>query len=220
MSTFPHAAVYCMFDCWYYPYNILSNRLLSIQIDFKGRAIMDANDYLLQQLSSLGIHHYFGVNGGGILSLTRQLPPYDVTTEKNYFSLHEYLSGFAPLGHYLVHKQIAATVVTTGVASKLVLCAASIDAKFMSIPAVYIVGLSPYAQRQQYPMQDTSSKGMATIEHCLAEFPNNCIIIDDLQRLEQQLQQMQALLQQHQPVILLFYPDILNQPYVALQSKP
>ena len=179
---------------------------------------MDGNDYLLQRLINLGIHHYFGVNGGGIFSLTRQLPPYNTTAEKFYFSLHEYIAGFASIGHYLVHKQIAATLVTTGVAIKLALCAAS-DAKFMGIPAVYIVALSPHTQHHQYPIQDTSSKGMATIEFCRAEFPNHCIVVDDLHQLDQQLEQLQILLENHQPVILLLYPDVLNQPFVATQPK-
>jgi acetolactate synthase-1/2/3 large subunit len=167
--------------------------------------------WIIQQLKQLGIRHYYGMNGGGILHFTQWMPPFSFKTdEPSYYTIYEYAAGFAPIGHYLANQTIAATLVTTGAASKLALNGAS-DAHFLGIPALYILALSPLKQIDQYPVQDTSSKGMAIKEQCLAEFPNNTVIIDDIKTLNDSLERIRELLDHSQPAILLIYPDILNQ---------
>lgn len=171
---------------------------------------MDTYQWLLKQFKHLGIHHYFGINGGGALNLSKWLPPHTPhSTAMHFISIHEYTAGFAPIGHYLANKQPAATLVTTGAASKLAAAGAS-DACFLGVPALFIFALSPANQAKHYPVQDTSAAGTNTKAQLLAEFPKHCIVMDDMSRIDKNLLQMQQQLFHNQPVVLLFHPDLIE----------
>ena len=140
---------------------------------------MDLNQFFIKFLSTLGIKDYFGVTGGGLIQLLKRLPPYKIASdqEPRFYNLSEYAAGYAPLGYYLSTHQIAACVATTGAAQHLISNGAS-DARFMSIPAVYLLSLSSEYANDTYPIQDVSSHGMNMVSRFKQESHEDVFVID------------------------------------------
>ena len=103
------------------------------------------NYWLIETLRRWGITTYAGVNGGGLIHVTKHLEPLTDLEEATdgrprMLTMGEYVAGFAPLGYYLASGRIAGCVTTTGAATKLGSSGLT-DAKLHSIPAVYLIAL-------------------------------------------------------------------------------
>jgi acetolactate synthase-1/2/3 large subunit len=82
------------------------------------------NFALIDTLRQWGIHHYSGVNGGGVIHVTKYLEPLTLPSQitdgvPRFLTMGEYASGFMPLGYYLASGRIACSITTTGAATKL-----------------------------------------------------------------------------------------------------
>ena len=66
---------------------------------------------------------------------------------------------------------------TTGAAEKLVSSGAS-DARFMGVPAVYLLPLNTRASQDTAPMQDVSARGMNLFAQYQAEFGDDVVLIN------------------------------------------
>ena len=170
---------------------------------------MDGNQVLLNGLHDIGIRCFFGVNGGGIIHLAKYLESGMTSASKQmFFTLNEYLSGFAPIGHYLATGKIAACLVTTGAAEKLVSSGAS-DARFMGVPAVYLLPLNTRASQDTAPMQDVSARGMNLFAQYQAEFGDDVVLINKVGLLADKLAAVVNTLSKFRPAFIFFYPDVL-----------
>ena len=98
------------------------------------------NQALLDALKIWGINTIYGVIGGGVFELIRELPFYSAKKKQQlrYFTLSEYAAGFAPIGSYLATGQISACLSVPGAAIKLMGSGMS-DAKVQRIPALYLI---------------------------------------------------------------------------------
>jgi acetolactate synthase-1/2/3 large subunit len=122
----------------------------------------------------------------------------------------EYASGFMPLGYYLASGRIACSITTTGAATKLGSSGIT-DAKLHNIPALYIIALNSIGSIGNAPLQDVSKYGMNIVPQLQAELGDGCIVIDNINRLEQDLDKAQRILHDSRPVAIAFHPDILSQ---------
>ena len=173
------------------------------------------NFALIETLRKWGITFYSGVNGGGLIHVTKHLEPFlDVDQVGDGVprmqTMSEYVAGFVPLGYYLASGRIAGCVTTTGAATKLGSSGIT-DAKLHNIPAVYIVALNSTLSIGLSPLQDVSEHGMNVIPQLRAELGDSCIVIDDISKLQSQLERAQAILAECKPVAIAFHPDILSQ---------
>src|SRR5438309_7028832 len=135
-------------------------------------------------------------------------------------TMGEYVAGFAPLGYYLASGRIAGCVTTTGAATKLGSSGLT-DAKLHSIPAVYLIALNSTMSVGLAPLQDVSIHGMNIVPQLQAELGDGCVVIDDIDTMEERLERAQRVLQQSRPVAIAFYPDILSKTVtVDLPSRP
>src|SRR2546421_10905075 len=123
----------------------------------------------------------------------------------------EYVAGFVPLGYYLASGQIGGCISTTGAATKLGGSGLT-DAKLHNIPAVYLVAPSSTMSIGQAPLQDVSIHGMNIVPQLQAELGDGCVVIDDIDTMEEQLERAQSVLLESKPVAIAFYPDILSKP--------
>src|SRR5579864_433495 len=154
------------------------------------------NFALIETLRKWGITFFSGVNGGGLIHVTKHLQPYlgpqhsgDLVPRMQ--TMGEYVAGFVPLGYYLASGRVAGCLTTTGAATKLGSSGIT-DAKLHSIPAVYVIALNSTLSIGLSPLQDVSEHGMNIIPQLRAELGDACIVIDDISRLQGQLEQAQA----------------------------
>jgi acetolactate synthase-1/2/3 large subunit len=173
------------------------------------------NFALIETLRRWGITFYSGVNGGGLIHVTKHLEPFlDIDQVGDGVprmqTMSEYVAGFVPLGYYLASGRVAGCLTTTGAATKLGSSGIT-DAKLHNIPAVYIVALNSTLSIGLSPLQDVSEHGMNVVPQLQAELGDSCIVIDDISKLQHQLERAQAILAESKPVAIAFHPDILSQ---------
>ena len=185
------------------------------EADQKNLRKNNGNYQLIHHLQQMGITQYSGVNGGGVIHITKYLAPNNLLEETNpstpkLLTLSEYTSGFMPLGYYLASGKIAGAISTTGAAIKLSSCGLS-DAKLHNIPALYLVALNSLTSIGKSPLQDVSVHGMNITPQLTAELGKGCIIIDNIKKLSSELTRAYAMLQHHHPVVIAFHPDILSE---------
>ena len=60
------------------------------------------------------------------------------------------------------------------------------------------------------PLQDVSAHGMNIVPQLRAELGEGCVVIDDIDTMEERLDQAHRVLLQSKPVAIAFYPDILS----------
>ncbi len=182
-----------------------------------GRTPLDTssgNFALIDTLRKWGITFFSGVNGGGLIHVTKQLAPYfglahsgDAVPRMQTMS--EYVAGFVPLGYYLASGRVAGCLTTTGAATKLGSSGIT-DAKLHNIPAVYIIALNSTLSIGRSPLQDVSEHGMNIIPQLRAELGDGCIVLDDLGTMAEKLELAQSILAESKPVAIAFHPDILS----------
>ena len=178
------------------------------------------NAALVDILRSWGITFVAGVNGGGVVHVAKHIEPFEDPSQANdgvvrMLTMGEYVAGFAPLGHWLATGRIAACLTTTGAATKLGGSGMS-DAKLHNIPAVYLVALNSTISIGNAPLQDVSEHGMNVVPQLEAEFGEGCVVIDNINRLEDGLVRAQRMLKRNKPVVLAFHPDVLSRPTDAV----
>lgn len=141
---------------------------------------LDSYQTIINTLSNWGIRLYAGVNGGGVIHLLKYLDPLgqDVPETPSFLTIGEYTAGFIPLGYYLGSGGIAASVATTGAATKLICCGLS-DAKLHDIPVVYIVPVSNGSTVGFSPLQDTTEYGSNIVQQLRAELPDSVFLLDN-----------------------------------------
>ena len=172
------------------------------------------NFALIDTLCQWGVRHYSGVNGGGVIHVTKYLEPLTRPSQitdgiPRFLTMGEYVSGFMPLGYYLASGRIACSITTTGAATKLGSSGIT-DAKLHNIPAVYIIALNSTGSIGKAPLQDVSHYGMNIVPQLQAELGEGCIVLDNINRLERDLAKAQSILHHSKPVAFAFYPDILS----------
>src|SRR5207249_9366209 len=171
------------------------------------------NAVLIDTLRRWGIHFYAGVNGGGVVHVAKhlepmyELPPATDTTPR-MLTMGEYVAGFVPLGYWYATGKIAGCVTTTGAATKLG-GSGMTDAKLHNIPAVYLIALNSTMSIGLGPLQDVSVHGMNVVPQLQAELADGCVVIDDVDTMEEQLERAQSILLESKPVAICFYPDII-----------
>ncbi|PSL34025.1 thiamine pyrophosphate-dependent enzyme [Dyadobacter jiangsuensis] len=165
---------------------------------------LDSYQIIITTLSSWGIRLYAGVNGGGVIHLLKHLAPLDRTDTgmPSLLTIGEYTAGFIPLGYYLASGRIAASVATTGAATKLICCGLS-DAKLHDIPAVYIVPVSNGSTAGFSPLQDTTEHGSNILMQLRAELPESVFVLDSRATLNEQLSLAKEQLDRSKPVVLV-----------------
>ena len=174
------------------------------------------NYWLIETLRRWGITTYAGVNGGGLIHVTKHLEPLSDLSEARdgaprMLSMGEYVAGFVPLGYYLASGRVGGCITTTGAATKLGGSGLT-DAKLHNIPAVYLVALNSTMSVGLGPLQDVSVHGMNIVPQLRAELGDGCVVIDDIDTMEERLDQAHRVLLQSKPVAIAFYPDILSKP--------
>src|SRR3981081_3145526 len=172
------------------------------------------NQVLIDVLRSWGVTFFAGVNGGGVVHVAKHLEPYNDLSQSRdgvsrMLTMGEYVAGFAPLGHWYATGRIAGCVTTTGAATKLG-GSGMTDAKLHNIPAVYLIALNSTMSIGQAPLQDVSVHGMNIVPQLQAELGDGCIVIDDTDTMEEQLERAQAILMESKPVAIAFHPDVLS----------
>ncbi len=172
------------------------------------------NFALIETLRQWGICHYTGVNGGGVVHVTKYLSPLTDLSQAmdgvpRLLTMGEYASGFMPLGYYLASGRIAGSITTTGAATKLGSSGIT-DAKLHNIPAVFLIALNSTTSIGKAPLQDVSEYGMNIVPQLQAELGDGCIVIDNIHRLERDLAKAQDILHESRPVAIAFHPDILS----------
>jgi acetolactate synthase-1/2/3 large subunit len=153
------------------------------------------NFALVDTMRKWGITFFSGVNGGGLIHVAKHLEPLlgleQIGDGKPRMqTMGEYVAGFVPLGYYLASGKIA---------------------KLHNIPAVYVIALNSTLSIGLSPLQDVSEHGMNVIPQLRAELGDACIVVDDISKLQAQLEQAQAILSESKPVAIAFHPDILSQ---------
>ena len=185
------------------------------------------NFALMDALRKWGITFFAGVNGGGLIHVTKYLEPFGDLSQAadgipRLLTMSEYVAGFVPLGYYLASGRVAGCVTTTGAATKLGSSGLT-DAKLHNIPAVYLVALNSTLSIGMAPLQDVSAYGMNIVPQLQAELGECCFVIDNINRLEDQLRRAQQLLFESKPVAIAFHPDILSRPVeveVSTEERP
>src|SRR2546426_6034329 len=172
------------------------------------------NAVLVNTLRRWGIRFFAGVNGGGVVHVAKHLEPYyelahSADPASRMLTMGEYVAGFVPLGHWLASGRIAGCVTTTGAATKLG-GSGMTDAKLHNIPAVYLIALNSTISIGNAPLQDVSEYGMNVVPQLQAELGEGCVVIDDMNRLEDGLRRAQRVLKRNKPVAIAFHPDVLS----------
>ena len=187
---------------------------MSIEAGSPGLGKDVGNFALIDTLNQWGVTHYSGVNGGGVIHITKYLEPLTHPSQitdgvPRFLTMGEYASGFMPLGYYLASGRVACSITTTGAATKLGSSGIT-DAKLHNIPSLYILALNSIMSIGNAPLQDVSHYGMNIVPQLQAEVGDGCIVIDDINRLEQDLDKAQRMLHDWRPVVIAFHPDILS----------
>ncbi len=175
---------------------------------------MNLNQVIIDFFYELGIKDYFGVTGGGLIQFLKCIPPHQIATndEPRFLNLSEYAAGYAPLGYYLSTHRIAACVATTGAAQRLISNGVS-DARFMSIPALYLLSLSSEASNDTYPIQDVSTHGMNIVSRFKQEFGDDVFVIDSNSSYSDIFDSVHQTLLNSRPAVIFFRPEVLCRPY-------
>lgn len=173
-------------------------------IELDEQVNLDSYQIIIATLRNWGIRLYAGVNGGGVIHLLKYLDPLDEvdTAAPSFLTIGEYTAGFVPLGYYLGSGRIAASVATTGAATKLICCGLS-DAKLHDIPAVYIVPVSNGSTAGFSPLQDTTEFGSNMVMQLRAELPESVFLLDSRASLHEQLSLAKEQLDRSKPVVLV-----------------
>jgi len=132
--------------------------------------------------------------------------------------LSEFAAGYAPIGGYLASTKISASACVPGIAIKL-LGAGMSDAKFLRLPALYLVSLNHSKLVNLTPLQDVSPYGMNIIAQLKAEFGEDAIYMKDVESFPQCLEKIAATLSAKRPAIFMFHPNLLIQP-IAISKIP
>src|SRR5213593_3647157 len=156
------------------------------------------NFWLIETLRGWGITAYAGVNGGGLIHVTKHLEPLSDPSEATdgaprLLTMGEYVAGFVPLGYYLASGRIGGCITTTGAATKLGGSGIT-DAKLHNIPAVYVIALNSTMSIGQAPLQDVSEYGMNVVPQLQAELGEGLVVIDDMSQLDERLRRAQRVL--------------------------
>jgi len=172
------------------------------------------NFALIDTLRRWGITFYSGVNGGGLIHVAKHLQPFFGLDQvgdgiPRMHTMSEYVAGFVPLGYFLASGKIAGCLTTTGAATKLGSSGIT-DAKLHNIPAVYIIALNSTHSIGYSPLQDVSEHGMNVVPQLKAELGEACFVIDDIEKLGEQLERAQAILNESKPIAIAFHPDVLS----------
>src|SRR2546421_11890976 len=82
------------------------------------------NYWLIETLRRWGITGYAGVNGGGLIHVTKHLQPFSDPSEARdgvprMLTMAEYVAGYVPLGYYMASGRVGGCIPTTGAATKL-----------------------------------------------------------------------------------------------------
>jgi acetolactate synthase-1/2/3 large subunit len=183
-----------------------------ISLSSKSLNLLEANAALIDILGSWGISHFCGVTGGGLIQILKYIETYQPEAHNlpSLLIASEYVAGFFPIGYHLATGGIAATVATTGAATKLISSGIS-DAKYQNIPALYLIAVNATSNINDQPIQDVSPLGMNIFPQLKAELGDGCILIDSIESLPQKISQVRYILTQSRPVALLFRPDVLSQ---------
>jgi acetolactate synthase-1/2/3 large subunit len=173
------------------------------------------NFALIDTLRKWGITFFSGVNGGGLIHVAKHLEPFLGLEQigdgiPRMQTMGEYVAGFVPLGYYLASGRVAGCLTTTGAATKLGSSGIT-DAKVHNIPAVYVIALNSTLSIGLSPLQDVSEHGMNVIPQLRAELGEGCIVVEDISKLQAQLEHAQSILAESKPVAIAFHPDILSQ---------
>src|SRR5207247_6187822 len=113
-------------------------------------------------------------------------------------TMGEYVAGFAPLGHWYASGRIAGCLTTTGAATQLG-GSGMTDAKLHNIPAVYLIALNSTLSIGNAPLQDVSEHGMNIVPQLEAELGEGCVVIDNINRLEDGLRRAERVLKRRKP---------------------
>ncbi len=172
------------------------------------------NFALVDTLRKWGVTFFSGVNGGGLIHVTKHLEPYlglkhSGDRVPRMHTMGEYVAGFVPLGYYLASGRVAGCLTTTGAATKLGSSGIT-DAKLHNIPAVYVIALNSTLSIGRSPLQDVSEHGMNIVPQLRAELGDACIVLDDIDKMGEQLELAQSILAQSKPVAIAFHPDVLS----------
>ena len=172
------------------------------------------NFALVDTLRKWGVTFFSGVNGGGLIHVTKHLEPYlglkhSGDRVPRMQTMGEYVAGFVPLGYYLASGRVAGCLTTTGAATKLGSSGIT-DAKLHNIPAVYVIALNSTLSIGRSPLQDVSEHGMNIVPQLRAELGDACIVLDDIDKMGEQLELAQSILAQSKPVAIAFHPDVLS----------
>ena len=172
------------------------------------------NFALIDTLRKWGVTFFSGVNGGGLIHVTKHLEPYlglqhSGDRVPRMQTMGEYVAGFVPLGYYLASGRVAGCLTTTGAATKLGSSGIT-DAKLHNIPAVYVIALNSTLSIGRSPLQDVSEHGMNIVPQLRAELGDACIVLDDIDKMGEQLELAQSILAQSKPVAIAFHPDVLS----------
>src|SRR5437867_12831699 len=164
------------------------------------------NFALIDTLRKWGVTFFSGVNGGGLIPVTKHLEPFlglrhSGDRVPRMQTMGEYVAGFVPLGYYLASGRIAGCLTTTGAATKLGSSGIT-DAKLHNIPAVYLIALNSTLSIGNAPLQDVSEHGMNIVPQLEAELGEGCVVIDNINRLEDGLRQAQHMLKRSKPVAI------------------
>ena len=171
---------------------------------------VDFNQIMIDFLEAINISTYYGCNGGGLVQLLKRIPPYYQKEQgPRFVYLSEYAAGYAAIGHYLACGEVACCIVTTGAAEKLISPGAS-DARYMGIPALYLCGLASEESEPCYPIQDVGPNGMHIVEQFRCEFGDNVVYMHAKTDFQDAMIKIQEGLQQKQPVIVFFHPEVLT----------
>src|SRR3989475_9506301 len=170
--------------------------------------------WLIETLRRWGVTAYAGVNGGGLIHVAKHLEPLsDLSQARDgaprMQTMGEYVAGFVPLGYYLASGRVAGCLTTTGAATKLGSSGIT-DAKLHNIPAVYVIALNSTLSIGRSPLQDVSEHGMNIVPQLRAELGDACIVLDDIDKMGEQLELAQSILAQSKPVAIAFHPDVLS----------
>ncbi len=174
------------------------------------------NSVVVDILRSWGVTFFAGVNGGGVVHVAKSFEPFDDPAQAHdgvsrLLTMSEYVAGFAPLGYWLASGRVAGCLTTTGAATKLGASGLS-DAKLHNIPAVYLVALNSTLSIGNGPLQDVSEHGMNIVPQLEAELGEGCVVIDNINRLEDGMRRAQHMLKRSKPVAIAFHPDVLSRP--------
>lgn len=156
---------------------------------------------------------------GGAYELSKHLMPYEKNQESIcFFTITEYLAGFAPIGSFVASGQMACTITVPGAGSKLVSCGMS-DARFLRIPALYLMPLNKKSCENQTPLQDVTRYGINWVAQLHQELGADVVYLESVEDLSKCLTQIALILSQSRPVAFCFHQDEIKKE-IELENFP